>query len=226
MTEIHLVSGGLDSFIAYKLAYAENQAIISFFIDYGQPYAKEEMVTCKELFPALRTLVMMPDFEVERTPFIPARNLQLAAITASIFNPDRIHIAGLRDDRVEDKNPEAFKRMTEIISQFSRKKVEVFSNHFHQSKGQLTFQYLTRFESRELLKTFSCYEPKNGKPCRNCGACLRWWSAITSNKVDVGWNPKEEVIKRYVADFKSMDPDRRDRLIYSLNTIGKKYSAR
>lgn len=152
----------------------------------------------------------------EKEIFIPNRNLTFASLVATIYNPDIIMMAGLLDDNCIDKNPEAFKKMSLIISEFSGKNITVTSPYFNKTKGEI----ISTFKEKEKLKyTFSCYNPqKNGQPCGNCPACLRKAIALETNNINCGYKLSDEIINEYLLKIHTYDQDRISRFFFYLNT--------
>ena len=117
MKDILCVSGGLDSYVAWH--YLDKPTAI--FFNAQHRYAEKEEKVVNELFPDLivdESLVLTEN-EVGEKAYIHCRNL-LFAIQASHYLPDEggtVWMAGLKDDVVGDKSPEAFKLMGETMKQ-------------------------------------------------------------------------------------------------------------
>jgi len=128
-------------------------------------------------------------------PFIPSRNL-LFAILGSWFG-EKVCIAGVRGDLVEDKNPEAFELMSEVITRFSRKRVKVFSPFWEMTKSDIVEWYLENVGDREALhRTVSCYHPTLHQ-CGNCGSCFRKWVSFRVNGVEPAFEVSQEIKSQY-----------------------------
>ena len=181
-----MFSGGVDSLIAWfylnkpkcvhvnlHLPYSKKEIeAVNYFSDRFNMNCEIVDISFIDSFPFSPTL---------EDPFIPSRNLFLAII-GSWFG-EKICIAGVRGDLVEDKNPEAFKMMSKIITSFSRKKVEVFSPFWDMTKGDIVKWYLDNIKDIEALhKTVGCYHPTMHQ-CGNCGSCFRKWVSLKINNI-------------------------------------------
>lgn len=215
MKEIVLISGGLDSTI---LAFQKKDAI-RLFIDYGQDYKKEEERAIKEIFGEYEKIKVETAKRFENI-FIPNRNLTLASLAATYYNPDVIYMAGLKDDYVVDKTPEAFKKMSEILSEFCDKKIEVISPFWYMTKGEMVERYLRNGGDPSILtKVYSCYKGIQGG-CNDCPACFRKFAALESNgipQVKPSWRITEE----YLRKIHKYDSNRISRTLIAL---GKHYN--
>lgn len=224
---IILVSGGIDSTLAYEYyrLMSDNFLNIPVFFDYGQPYLKKEEKAVKQLFGnELKKITFQNNIEGNtQNPFIPARNLTLASMVTTIFNPDEIVIAGLRDDDVVDKNPQAFKDMSEILTKFSKKKITVTSPFWNFSKGEIIENYLKNGGDREYLKmAVSCYDGVGDTHCNDCPACFRRYVALKSNDIDVE-TPTKRIIESYVKKLWQYDEDRRARTFIAIRDLFKDF---
>lgn len=239
-----LVSGGIDSFLAYMKIHEwkenypgryKDATIIPVFINYGQPYVRKELIACKKLFDdgvsrlEILSASLLENLSAslltgegnEDNPFIPNRNLTLASMVMTKYSPDVIVIAGLEDDNVIDKNPTAFRKMSIILSEFSKKPVEVISPFWNSTKGQIVRDFLKNGGNpADLLLAVSCY---NGgeEHCGNCPACFRRYVALESNGIDAGelnWS----IVKKYLP---SLDNYNTDRVIRTFAVLKEKMEA-
>ena len=177
-TEVVLVSGGVDSLLVAN-AYPD---ALRLFVDYGQPYAREERIASADLFPGLETveirgIVTPPHFD----SFVPCRNLMLATIAVQFG--DSILFGGMKDDHVEDNKETEFTLMSHVLSRYARKQVRVWSPFFHMTKADAIAAYLKDNPSDKLLRTFSCFNPQLGQECLDCPACLRRNMALHVNRL-------------------------------------------
>ena len=208
MNAVKLVSGGIDSYIMSQTIEGRNV-----FIDIGQPYASEEENALHELGLDFDVVRIYAPAKFGGDMYIPNRNLTLASIICMYYNPDKIYLAGVRDDICLDEGQEEYKRMSEILSRYAGKPVQVISPFFNKTKGQIIAEY----DNKEALKkTFSCYSPVNGKPCGNCPACLRRTIALESNGIDSGVELSREIIQSYLDKINKNDWDLNKRLINHL----------
>lgn len=210
MKIIKLVSGGVDSSIMAKSYEGKNV-----YVDFGQKYARFEKEALHRLGIEFDQIIINSAFKDDKI-YIPDRNLMMATLITTIYNPDVIMIAGLKDDRCIDKNEEAFNRMSSIISQFTDHPVKVISPYFNLTKGEIVYNFP---DKAILSNTFSCYNPsKNGKPCGNCPACLRKAVALETNGISCGFTVSEEIITEYLHKIHTYDPDRISRFLIYLKS--------
>ena len=214
---VKLVSGGIDSYIMARQYKGKN-----IYIDFGQSYAKEEIKALKSLDLDFELINVNGKF-FNPDIFIPNRNLCLASIVTMFYKPDEIYIAGLKDDNSIDKTPEAFVQISKVLTDFSRKKVEVKSPYWHLTKGELVASF--RGDKNQLKNTFSCYNPKKGKPCYNCPACLRKIIALETNGIVCEDKLKMEILEKYLSKIHTYDLDRQSRFFIYLRKIGIKINA-
>ena len=171
MKKVFLVSGGLDSYIAWEL-YKDNDST-ALFIDYGQKYARPEYLAVKKLIPEAKTIkIDRPVIELDNN-YIPNRNLLLATVAATYFMPDKIIIAGLGSDRCLDKTEEVFLEYSKLLSKYSKKTIVIESPFWEQTKTAIIRKFLAKGHSMGVLNnTYSCYTG-TPQPCGECKACLR-----------------------------------------------------
>lgn len=200
MKTVKLVSGGIDSYIM-----AETYEGLNVYIDFGQKYAKNEKKALRDLGINFEEININCNFK-DNDIYIPDRNLMMATLVTTVYNPDVIMMAGLKDDRCIDKNEEAFERMSSVISRYTNHPVKVISPFFELTKGEIIY----RFQKKEnLAKTFSCYSPKeDGSHCGNCPACLRKAISMETNGISCGYQVSEDIIKQYLQKIHKYDPDR------------------
>ena len=211
MKVVKLVSGGVDSYIL-------SQEIdgINLYIDFGQPYAKEEMSALDKLGVKYE-VIKIDGGRVNADIFIPDRNLTLACLAAMLYQPDVVYMAGLKDDNCSDKNETEFGIMSDIVSRYANKRIEIRSPYWQKTKGDIVREFT--YKDR-LRNTFSCYTPKNGKPCGNCPACLRRTIALETNGVDSGVELSREILKEYASKIHKYDADRISRFFIYLRKHG------
>lgn len=215
MNRVKLVSGGVDSFIMSQQFEGKNV-----YVDFGQNYTKEEQQSLKDLGVDFETIKVDSIFK-ETEIFINCRNLCLACLIAMTYNADEIYMAGLKDDNCVDKTEVEFDLMSRIISRYCNHPVKVISPYWNMTKGELVQSYP---DKKRLLKTFSCYNPQNGKPCCDCPACLRRIIALETNFVDTGLELSDRVLKEYMSKIHTYDQDRISRFMFYLQKRKKIYA--
>jgi 7-cyano-7-deazaguanine synthase in queuosine biosynthesis len=185
---ILLFSGGVDSFIAYHLL-SKRHKVDTLYIDCGTPYSHKEISAVKRLVPStiIETISSIGNRQLDGVnAYVPFRNLYLAMF-ASYYAEDRmIAMAGLKDDNVSDKTPQAFKLMTDCLNQLDPqldKPYLIFSPFWSHTKEQIVEWYMKRVgDKKALLDTVSCYVP-GIQYCGKCPACFRKWTAFFCNGI-------------------------------------------
>jgi len=181
-----LVSGGLDSFIAYHYLRDDGYEIIPLFIDYNGIYSKKELKIVENLFPeSILVIDGTLNFKGEETgekAFLKNRNAYFALVASKYGKI--ICMAGLKDDNIGDKSPEAFIKMQDLLSEINGEYYEVFSPFWRMEKEQIIDWYIShKLPLSELLKTTSCYHPKY-LFCGECPSCFRKYCAFVSNELE------------------------------------------
>ncbi|MBD3213928.1 MAG: hypothetical protein GF311_15060 [Candidatus Lokiarchaeota archaeon] len=195
-----MFSGGVDSLIAWLFLDKPKCVHINLHV----PYAQKELETVKYFsqkfnmnceivdIASINSQPLSPTLE---DPFIPSRNL-LLAIIGSWFG-ERVCVAGVKGDLVEDKSPQAYEKMSELLTKFSRKKIEVFSPFWEMTKGDIIEWYVKSGEEIEALhRTVGCYHPALHQ-CGECGCCFRKWTAFKVNNIQPLFEVCNEIRNKY-----------------------------
>lgn len=208
-----LVSGGVDSFIAYhfvKKMMLDIESITPLFIDYGGRYTNKERTHVLSLFPDLvidNSTLFLRDHEIGEKAFIQNRNIYLALI-ASRYG-DGICMAGLKDDRVGDKSPGAFAAMSTVLTECNDNHYLVFSPFFGMEKVEVIEWYLNEgLPEKDLHKTISCYADDDAHFCGECPACYRKFCAFTYHDLYIPEFTNLELATKYLAEYKDKDSKR------------------
>ncbi len=191
MGDVVMVSGGLDSLLAAHIHPRATRV----FVEWGQPYLELERRAVSGLYPDARTIRIdgLPSLSGQDF-YVPARNLMFATIGARFG--DRICLAGMRDEMCPDKNPDAFRAMSSILTAQCRERVEVFSPFWNCTKSEAVKAFLNADgDSSLLVRSVSCYG-SGDVPCLDCEACFRRFVALQSNDINVP-RPSDAVIKTY-----------------------------
>ena len=191
-----LFSGGLDSFIAYH--YLGNH-IKTVYFNTGIKYSDEEERVIRHLIPdtIIDHSLKLKSREIKGsdTAFIPMRNLHLAMLACKYG--DEIIIAGLKDDAVNDKNPQIFEKMSAILSELNERKIVVRSPFWEMTKADIVKWYLDGGGNQhDLLKTISCYDPVGTDYCGKCKCCFRKWVALWVNGIKLEFH-NVELVRTY-----------------------------
>lgn len=134
--------------------------------------------------------------------FIPHRNL-LFASRASQYG-ETVWMAGLKDDMVEDKTPEAFQAMGAVLSKIGKEPVYVKSPFWEMTKAQVCTWMVDNIPNGKkilLEETMSCYSNTSAE-CGACDACFRKSCALHTAGMWTPFHHHGTVIKYYRAALK------------------------
>ena len=147
--------------------------------------------------------------------YVPARNLVIASICAQHGN--RVLIGGLRDDGAADQSLASAEMNSRVLSTQCGYDVSVEMPLVHLAKVEAVSMYLQKFPKNNLriASTFSCYEPKENKPCKKCPACFRWSVALLANNVPC-FTPDDSIIVQYLYKLHEYDESRRWSILKAL----------
>lgn len=210
MLRVNLVSGGVDSYIMSQEYKGTNV-----YIDFGQSYAFEEQQALDKLKVSYEKIQVTAKFN-NKDIYINSRNLTLISLINTIYSPDEIFLAGLKDDNCIDKTEHAFEEISEILSKFSKKPIQVISPYWNKTKGDIIANFK---DKNSLVNTFSCYFPQNHLPCGNCPACLRRVIALETNGIETGLKLSDSILNEYLKKIHKYNPDRVERFFIYLNKI-------
>ncbi|MEU3455286.1 7-cyano-7-deazaguanine synthase [Micromonospora sp. NPDC006766] len=185
MSEILLFSAGLDSYPAWH--YLGKPPTLYF--DSGHYGRQQEIDTVRALAAVHgMDLEISNELDLSRraTPqgdLIPFRNVLFAMLAA--FRADVVWCVGVKGDHTADKSPEAFARMSEMLTVFAGRPIRVDSPFWNMTKSEIVAWYLKAgLPVNDLLQTFSCATPEDAfAHCGRCPSCLRRWIALTNNDI-------------------------------------------
>lgn len=182
-TTVVLVSGGLDSFVAYHYLREEGLNPSTLYIDYKGRYCWKEKKAVEKLFPGtiMDNSLNLSKFEVGEKAFIKNRNAMFALIASNYA--DRIVMAGLKDDHVGDKTPRSFNLMANLLNEMESPEItgkhRVYSPFWSMEKLEVLKWYLDNFKDHSPLQDIiSCYHPTLTN-CGMCPACFRKFCAYS-----------------------------------------------
>ena len=183
MRPILLFSAGLDSFPAWH--YLGRPPALYF--DIRHHFREQELAAVSDLAGRCQmdlTISTELDLSAWDTPqgdLIPFRNVLLAMLAA--LRADVIWCAGVKGDHTDDKSPEAFAAMSEMLTRFAGRPVRVDSPFWEMTKTDIVAWYLREgLPAQDLLATFSCLTPgSRTEHCGRCPSCLRRWIALANN---------------------------------------------
>lgn len=179
--KVLLMSGGVDSFIAYYLLGKPN--IIYFDINSG--YSEAEKANLLKMYPDIiidNTLSFLGKMERDNF-YIPYRNIFFMLI-ASLKYSHNVYLGGTRDDSMPDNNKTVYKIMSKLLSVISHEKVKITSPFWSMSKVDICQEFDRRFDGSLLLNTYSCYLGKE-EECAKCIACFKKRVALFSVGIEL-----------------------------------------
>lgn len=179
--QILLFSGGIDSYVAWH--YLNKPQTIYF--DLNTPYTKKEVKVVRKLIPStvIEKVIDFSSRQIGNNAYVPYRNLHLALL-ANKYS-DEIVIAGLKDDVVNDKNKDIFKKFSKLMSSMMEKEIKVTSPFWDMTKEDVVKWFLENGGTKEeLLSTISCYNKSKKNYCGNCPSCFRKWCALRANGIE------------------------------------------
>jgi len=183
--KVLLFSGGMDSFIAWH--FLKKPKAVYFHI--GLDICDRELEVIKELgVPVIvDKSIDLSTREIDSdTKFLPMRNLYFAMLACKYG--DEIYMAGLKDDKVNDKNEEIFAEFSGMLSNLNERRIKVLSPFWNYTKADVVRWYLATVGNEgkaldQLIRTGSCYDLSTGYCCYKCRCCFRKWVALWVNGI-------------------------------------------
>lgn len=188
MTKILLYSGGLDSYIAWRmLDYARGGEWTPVYLALtGSRYREKEMGMMP--FPKDRLLIRTVAFGMEHglereDAYIPQRNTLLVTLAQAHFDADEVALCAVDGEYSRDKHASFFNKVSDLLSYTAGKPVHVFSPLVGSTKAQAVSNALAiGVTPEELIATVSCYDPVS-RACGACMSCFRRWVALEANSI-------------------------------------------
>lgn len=190
-----LVSGGLDSFLAYRLACHQHREenVAAVFVRYGQPYQTKEEAAVRALLP--EAIFVDADLVADKLDNVPTlhqqeiygRNILLAFYGAQLA--PEVWLAALETEMnptaVRDKQPEFLHMLSMLFTYtFKSKRFEtrVITPFATKTKSDIIEDALDNgyATEQEILTTSTCYHEEH-KACGECSTCFKRWIALTNN---------------------------------------------
>jgi 7-cyano-7-deazaguanine synthase in queuosine biosynthesis len=200
-----MMSGGLDSFVAYHYAQKElnipKDQIVCVWVNLGQPYNHKEkqaidhlqqshsldnvrIITCDILRAEWDNLPQVK----EPKQIIPARNLLLSSIGAMYGNT--VWICALESE-MHDKNPlqldkshKFYQLATDTLTATHGIPIKVETPFSKMSKTDLiAWSIKNGISKEELLSTSTCYD-ENIRNCGRCGTCFKRKIGFILNNIE------------------------------------------
>ena len=233
-----LLSGGMDSTLAFMMSHREDPTTRGLWVDLGQPYSKKE----KSVIQFLKKRYSSSIFELsclvvnEQNGNVPTidnqvidgRNLTLACLAANYG--DEIWLCALDGEMHEympDKNKAFFDTATIALTQAYGRSVRVKTPFVDLTKAELIALALKKgITKEEILSTSTCYHPSI-KKCGKCSACVKRWIALKLNKISER-TEKSPLDSEYAKFYKAAVQDawnRQDFKHYNKKRIIEAYQA-
>ena len=184
--KVQLYSGGMDSYIISKLWKPD----VKLYIDYCDGQNEMEMRYLPDDV-IVKRIDLHEYIEDDGIHTIPLRNLLFATIAVNYG--DEILIGGLKSDLHYDKKPEFAMEATKLFNSVlnrerSARSVSVVVPFADKTKTDLVRMFLMNGGTVEELdeNSWSCHEPREGKPCGECQACRARNLAISQATAQMG----------------------------------------
>lgn len=195
MRLVVLISGGLDSYIAYRYGKTLYDNVVPMFINYNQPYLEKEKKSISNL--SINPINITCDLcseELENIPTIKnqeiyGRNLLLCFYGSTIG--DIVWLSSLQTEMnltsVRDKHPEFFLMTSALLTYImkSKRNETIIESPFkNMTKSEVIALGLNIGITKEELKnTSSCYHEKFHN-CGLCSTCFKRWISMINNNIE------------------------------------------
>ena len=169
MKYVSLFSPGLDSFLSdwvmSDVREKNDSTYIRCYFNINVSYSESEIKHLKRNW-CENEIIFISNLDlakVEEKDFhVPQRNLLFCVLAQSLFNPDKIILSGVLDDRVSDNDNDFRILTTRILSKTSEKTIDVISPLGFNEKSKWVKSWYLENKNNKLdiiTKTFSCFNP-------------------------------------------------------------------
>lgn len=235
-----MVSGGIDSLVAFHYAQYKGYNAIPVFVDVGQPYVEPERELCRKFFGSrlveFKADMCNPTFgnlPTINSQEIYGRNLMLALFGAIVA--DHIWIAALETEMnqtaVADKRPEFFLAASSILTL-------IFHNKQKKTTVETPFENMTKSDVVKLgielglkdaiVESRSCYDPDHHS-CGKCSTCFKRWVSMINNDLPTeqfAFPPyQNDYAQRILADMADLREHHKTSERYSAKRIEETFRA-
>jgi 7-cyano-7-deazaguanine synthase len=184
--KVLLFSGGLDSFIAWRLLDHPQPL----YLRLGHAYEREEIASINGLEQQVSSLCVLRRSHLNLTGLyqqdghVPVRNLLLASVAVAETGASTVYLGALRGESSPDKSAQFFRAASHALSVSEGRPITLAAPFHHLTKTGLVAAYLRRYpnETHLLGYTRSCYT-SSALPCGQCMACFRRWVAMSLNGI-------------------------------------------
>lgn len=184
MSKIILLSGGMDSFINWRLFHYD---AVPVFVRTGSRYQEHDLRLARMQSTSLIELDM-PKLSEQSNGVVPHRNIILLGLVANRTSASSIVVSAPLGEVIHDQQPRFYKLCSEVLG------IPIVNSLSGYTKSDLVSKYIQNFSDRKFLNTRSCYSSAQGQ-CGNCPACFKRWVALTNNGIREHYtnNPKEYI---------------------------------
>lgn len=197
-SRVLLLTGGLDSTIAYYRLVLEGKEALPVYVDFGQPYVIKELKAIEALkLPYFYFKEIVPvRYDGPWQHIIPARNLYLLALASElVVSEGEIWISSVAGETPEyggDKSIAFYTQFEDLLYSEFGKIVHVKCMDEKTKSGWVAWflndcdiSDLSYEDKVRILKTtVSCFSGSSKLNCGRCRACLRKWICLTYNGVE------------------------------------------
>ena len=203
MKKVLLYSGGMDSWLISQIWKPD----LKIYVDMHTRYSENEKKKIAENDKDVQ-VIDFPLGQWEREDaIIPLRNLYLVMVACNITGSEDVDIClgATAGDRVLDKSEGFRERANDLLNYLYQsqhwiphgKKVNINIDFKRLTKTRLLSMYLEQGGDIEKAfeRSFSCYNPINGKECWECKPCFRKFVSFAFN----GMNFDESIAKKAIS---------------------------
>lgn len=196
MKKVLLYSGGMDSWLAYKLWKPDVLLMVNLGTEGNAQEIKRALAD-----PEMAQIVKIANLDLgqferkDQNYYLPLRNLHLATLAAHYGNV--ICFGAVGSDVHYDEKEEFCQRTQDainyLLSEKGEEPVQIVMPFRNVSKTALLAQYVREGGQLETAyrSTFSCYSPVNGKECLACSSCAAKFAAFYNNGYQFSAKEKE-----------------------------------
>jgi len=205
-------SGGVDSYIGYYFAKVRFKNVIPLFVNYGQPYAKEEIESVKNtpFFDDIESIDLTRQLQFNRQDIwgehFPSRNWLFCVLAAErIDNMGSIWLCA-HDGEITttwgDKSLYFIEKGSDILSTYFNKLIRIEFPFLNRTKGEMIKWYLNEgLSKQDMLDRVTCHNFINGQACGECLGCCPRYVSMKINGIDEEYiGNVHENAKKYFRD--------------------------
>lgn len=240
-----LYSGGLDSFIMYRMAKIANPDanVTCLYFMHGADAEEAELERLPD-YVTIRHIDWLDDkirpkakdsMPIVGAVYIPGRNLVFAVLAACIDLPDEIWLGAMADENnkhATDKNEyfreETSKLLSYVLEPFIPSGVKIVFPFVERNMNKfksVEWALENGITKKELASTTSCWYNNEDGPCGECIQCLKRWLVFSFHNIPERYrvyplNSKKqrEIIARYLAiDVPDTEDD--ENIIYMIHKV-------